>query len=282
MDITYKGLSLGDGSNYLVTNIDGWEDRPETTNGSTPHPRRLGSWVGGLSSVKRVVTVDLKVLTDRENDNLTTIPKRNLRAVMALDDEESPLMVDLGYGIEREIIFARVTAFNMPTIRGYGQEQPALIEWTATDPRRYSIQVNSAETGLPVKARGMPYPIKYGRYPELITPANRGEAVVQNLGNSPSTATFRIVGPITNPAITIAGKGVLRRIQFNVKLAAGEVLYAQSAYGTVEVDGTPRQGLTSGALVEDMEVPSGISTVQLSGTGSEAAKLTVNWRDANL
>ena len=282
MDITYKGLSLGDGSNYLVTNIDGWEDRPETTNGSTPHPRRLGSWVGGLSSVKRVVTVDLKVLTDREGDNFTTLPKRALRAAMAMDDDESELMVDLGYGIEREIIFARVTAFNMPTIRGYGQEQPALIEFTATDPRRYSIHVNTAETGLPVPARGIPDPFKYGRYPELSTPANRGEAVVQNIGNAPSTATYRIVGPITNPAITVTGKKHLRRIQFNVKLAAGEVLYAQSAYGSVEVDGTPRQGLTSGALMEDMEVPSGTSTVQLSGTGSQAAKLTVSWRDANL
>lgn len=275
---------MGDESNYRVTHIDGWEDRPETTNGSTPRPHRKGSWAGGLSSVKRVVSVDLDVLGDPQNSYLTTGPKQQLRTVMAMDDDESPLMVDLGYGIPPEIIFARVTAFTMPTIRGYGRHQPALVEWTATDPRRYSINVNKAEAGLPTPVRGISYPIKYGRYPELITPANRGEAVVQNIGNSPTTATYRIVGPVKNPTITIAGPGgYRRRIQFNVNLVAGEVLYAETAYGTVEIGGTPRQGIATGALLEDMELPVGTSTVQLGGQGvSAAAKLTVNWRDANL
>lgn len=280
--MTFNGLSLGDGSDYLITNIDGWEDRPETTNGSTPHPRRLGSWVGGLSSVKRVVTVDLKILATRQ-DNLTTIPKSLLTRALAMNDEESPLVLDLGYGIPTEQIFARVTAFDMPTVRGYGREQPALVEFTATDPRRYSIQVNSAQTGLPVALRGNAYPIAYGRYAEQITPENRGEAVVQNIGNSPATATYRIVGPVKNPTITVNGpKGFRRRIQFNVNLASGEVLYAQSAYGSVEVGGSARRGITTGALMEDMEVPSGTSTVALGGAGSTNAKLTVSWRDANL
>lgn len=283
MDMTFNGLSMGDGSNYLITNIDGWEGRPETTNGSTPRPRRLGSWAGGLSSTKRVVTVDLKILSSREDNNLTTVPKLRLGKAMAMTDDESPLILDLGYGIPAEQIFARVTAYDVPTVRGYGREQPAIIEFTATDPRRYSIQVNTAQTGLPVAVRGTMYPIAYGRFPEQITPENRGEAVVQNIGNCHTTATYRIVGPVKNPTITIAGeKGYRRRIQFNVNLAGGEVLYAETAYDSVEVGSVARQGITTGALISDMELPPGVSTVRLGGTGSSNAKLTVSWRDANL
>lgn len=283
MDLTFKGLSLGDESDYLIKNIDGWEDRPETTNGSTPHPRRLGSWVGGLSSVKRVVSIDLQILGRADDSNQTTIPKRKLSQTFAMDDEESPLMLDLGYGISPEMIYARVTAFDMPTVRGYGRIQPALVEFTATDPRRYSINTNTAQTGLPVPLRGINYPITYGRYAEYITPGNRGEAVIQNIGNAPAPPTYRIVGPVRNPIISVSGpKNFRRRIQFNVNLAAGEVLVAQPAYGTVTVDGAARRGITSGALIEDMEVPSGTSTVALGGSGSTNASLTVSWRDANL
>lgn len=283
MDMTFKGLSFGDESNYLITKIDGWEDRPETTNGSTPHPRRLGSWVGGLSSVKRVVTVDLEILADRDADNSTTLPKYQLSRALAMDDVESPLLLDLGYEIPREIIFARATAFDMPTVRNYGRKQTASIEFTATDPRRYSTAINYAETGLPVAMRGNLYPINYGRYAQVITPDNRGEAVVQNTGNSPSPPTYKIVGPVRNPTITVLGPNKFRRrIQFNINLASGEVLLAKPAYGEVTVGGAQRRGITSGALMEDMEVPAGTSTVTLGGTGTSSAKLTVSWRDANL
>lgn len=283
MDITYKGLSLGDDTEYLVTSIDGWESRPEITNGSTPYPRRLGSWVGGLSSVKRVVSMDFQIIPSAANNYLTTVAKQRLSSVMALDDNESPLMVSLDYGIPPEIIFARVTAFDAPTTRGYGRTQNVFIEWTAADPRRYSLSTNSAQTGLPVAVRGVPYPITYGRYPaDLITPANRGEAIIQNIGNAWTPATFTIVGPVTNPTITVAGKNGPRRIQFNLNLAAGEQLTAHTVDGSVHVGGAERQGITSGALMEDLELPAGTSTVALGGSGSGAARLTVTWRDANL
>lgn len=284
MDITYKGLSLGDDTHYIATSIDGWESRPEITNGSTPHPRRLGSRVGGLSAVKRVVSIDFEIVGDAESSNLTTLPKYRLQQVMGLDDGESPLLIDLEYDSAPEIIFARVTAFTMPTVRNYGRRAQAFIEWTATDPRKYSVNESRATTGLPVALRGIPYPITYGRYADMITPDNRGEAIVQNIGNSHSPATYRIVGPVSNPTITVetGRKGATRRIQFNVNLVSGEVLTATSTDGSVFVGGARRQGITSGALLEDMEVPPGTSTVALGGTGGSSASLSVSWRDANL
>lgn len=282
MNITYKGLALGDDTNYLATGIDGWESRPEITNGSTPNPRRLGSRVGGLSAVKRVVSIDFEILGDPKDAFLTTGPKKALTRVMAIDDDESALIVDLDYGIEPELIYARVTAFNMPTNKGYGRRQACFIEWTATDPRRFSISQSRSTTGLPVPLRGIPYPITYGRYAETVTPDNRGEAIVQNLGNSHTPATYRITGPVRNPTVTVGTRNKLKRIQFNVTLANGEVLTADSTDGSVMIAGARRQGITSGALLEDMEVPPGTSTVALGGVGSTSASLTVYWRDANL
>lgn len=284
MEITFKGLNVGDDSNYVVTNIDGWESRPEITNGSTPYPNRLGSWQGALSSVKRVVTVDLAILGDPNDSYNTTGPKRALSRVMNLDDEESPLLMDLGYGSLPEIINCRVTAYTLPTQQGFGRRASASIEFTATDPRRYSVELNTSTTGLPVPLRGMAYPIKYGKFPGLLTPANRGEAVIQNLGNSKSPGVYTITGPVNSPHITIDdGKGRLIRTQFNANLAPNEVLVADSATGTVTIGGAARNGVASGALVQDLELPPGLSTVALGGGGaSNAASLTVSYRDANL
>ena len=281
MDMTFKGLSLGDDSNYVITSIDGWEDRPETTNGSTPYPRRLGSWVGGLSATKRVVTVDLEILGDTSS-YLTTTPKRALARALAMDDVESPLVLDLGYGIAPEQIFARVTAFSMPTVKGYGQRQSASIEFTATDPRRYSLNYNSAVTGLPTPIRGVEYPIQYGKYTAVLTPSNRGEAVLQNLGNAEAPAIYRITGPSPQPSITVTNGGHVRRTYFNLPLAPGEVLQIDTGAGLVTVNGAVRNGITAGALVEDLGLPAGQCAVALGGAGSAQTSLSVMWRDANL
>ena len=279
--MTFKGLSLGDGSDYVITSIDGWEDRPETTNGSTPYPRRLGSWVGGLSSVKRVISVDLEILSST-SDNLTTIPKRNLAKATAMDNVESPLVLDLGYGITPELVYARVTAFTLPTTKGYGRQQSASIEFTATDPRRYSLQVNSARTGLPTPVRGEPYPITYGKYSAVLTPSNRGEALLQNLGNAETPAVYQVVGPSPQPSITLTNGSHVRRTYFNLPLAAGEVLRIDTKEGLVTVNGAVRNGITSGALVEDLGIPPGQSSVVLGGAGNDQTSLSVTWRDANL
>lgn len=284
MDITFKGLNIGDGSNFVVTNVVGWESRPEITNGSSPFPNRLGSYLGTLSSVKRVVTIDLVILGDVQNNTLTTGPKRALSQVMNLDDDESPLMIDLGYGAEPELINARVTAYDVVTAKGYGRQATASIEFTAADPRRYSLKLNKSVTGLPVATRGVAYPVQYGRFNGLITPSNRGEAIIENIGNSKTPAVYTLVGPVKNPHITLNnGKGKLTRTQFNVNLASGETLIADTNTGDVTVGGAQRLGIITGALIQDLELPAGISTVTLGGTGSSAAaRLTISYRDANL
>lgn len=281
MIVQFKGLDLGDDSDYIVTSLDGWESRPEITNGSSPRPHSLGSWVGGLGSQKRVITLDLLIPGLIADGNQTTIPKSQLRRAMGLDDQEQPLLIGLDYGATPQISFARVTAFDMPTKRGYGRKQEAFIEFTATDPRIYSTGVYSATTGLPTPPRVHPYPLTYGQYALAPTGAQRGEAQVENQGNVPTPAIYRITGPSAGPVITVTGEGgAQKRTTFHTPLAVGEVLEVNTDKNTITLNGASRNGQSSGALAAHLELPPGKAVVSLGGTGSDETQLTVKWRDA--
>lgn len=282
MEVTFRGLRMNLDNNYLIVEIEGWEDLPDVTNGSAPRPTRHGSQLGGLTSPQRVITLTMEILGDPENDYLTTVPKRNLRKVMTLHDEESELLVDLGYGEPPEIVFARVTALEMPTGSGYGHQQRVVIEFTANDPRRYSPTLNTARTGLPTAARGVAYPIMYGAYATVLTPANRGEAVLQNTGNFEAPAIYKFTGPSPKPTITVTNGDHICRTYFNLALGAGEVLQVDTATGAVTVGGAARYGIASGALVEDLVLPPGDCAVAIGGGGTNQTSLSVTWRDANL
>lgn len=283
MIIQFKGLDLGDGSDYIVTGIDGWESRPEVTNGSAPRPHSLGSWVGGLGSQKRVISLDVIILGLDSDGNQTTIPKAKLRQVTGLDDTEQPLLIGLDYGSTPEIANVRVTAFEMSTNKGYGRRQSAVIEFTATDPRKYSNGVYKATTGLPTTSRANLYPLVYGPFPIPPTAVDRGEAIVENLGNAPTPVMYRIIGPSPQPSITVTyPDGKQKRTIFNTPLATNEVLEADTVTGMVTVGGGVRTGQTSGALVQHLELPPGQSTITLGGLGNDKTTLSATWRDATL
>jgi hypothetical protein len=239
--------------------------------------------VGGLGSQKRVITVALTIPGLASDGYRTTIPKAKLRQVMGLDDEESPLLIGLDYGMTAEIANVRVTSFDLPTRKGYGQLQEAFIEFTATDPRKYSNGIYKATTGLPSTSRANLYPLTYGTFPLQPTEAQRGEAAVENLGNAPTPVVYKITGPSPQPNITVTyPNGKQKRTIFNTPLANNEVLEADTATGVVTVGGGVRTGQTTGALVQHLEIPPGQSIVTLGGLGSDKTSLSATWRDATL
>jgi hypothetical protein len=215
--------------------------------------------------------------------NRTTIPKAKLRQAMGLDDTEQPLLIGLDYGSTPELANVRVTAFEMSTNKGYGTLQRAVIEFTATDPRKYSNGIYKATTGLPTTSRANLYPLTYGLFPTPPTSVDRGEAAVENLGNAPTPVVYKITGPSPQPMITVTyPNGRQKRTIFNTPLATNEVLEADTATGVVTVGGGVRTGQTTGALVQHLELPPGLSTITLGGLGSDKTSLSATWRDANL
>jgi hypothetical protein len=239
--------------------------------------------VGGLGSQKRVITLELEILGLASDDYQTTIPKAKLRQIAGHTDEEHELLIDMEYGSAPEVAFVRITDFTIPTRQGYGRRAQAFIEFTATDPRKYSPQLFRAVTGLPTPPRGNSYPIAYGVIPGDVTAANRGEVVVENQGNAPSPAVYTIVGPTPSPTVTITyPNGKRKRTTFNLPLAAGEVLVADTSTGIITVSGAVRSGKSTGALVQQLEIPPGKSVIALGGRGSTDTSMAVSWRDAIL
>jgi hypothetical protein len=238
-----------------------------------------------MGAQKRVITIELEILGLESDGYNTTIPKRNLRKVAGLSDTEDELLIGLDYGDSAEMVMARITDLSIPTKKGYGKRAQAIIEFTATDPRKYSTGIYQATTGVSVQSRAMAYPIEYGVFPETLTPSQRGEAITENLGNAPSPAKYKIIGPCEAPVITLTyPSGKQKRTQINVPVAAGEILEADTATGMVTIGGANRSGQTSGAIISQLEIPPGQSTVTISGPGSDdnQTSLTISWRDANL
>jgi len=280
MLVDYNGLNLADDINYVLTGLTGWQGLPDITNGSSPRPRRNGSVRGGLLAQKRVIGVDLVIPGVLDDSNQTTKPKAALVAAMGLLDQEVPLTIDLGYGSRPEMAFVRVTAFDMAMQAGYGRNQPATIEFTATDPRRYSLDIHTSSTGLSTRAPGIAYPLTYPiHFTALGSP---GSVDIPNVGNAETPATYTITGPINYPSITVVSPQGRFKTTFDLAVGAGEQLTVNSDTGEVKLNGSSRYGKARGSLTENLNLAPGVSTVTFGGQGDSSARLSIQWRDANI
>lgn len=282
MIIRFNGLDLADESKYLITGISGWDDMPELVSGSAVRPRRHGMWPGGLLATKRVVVIDLEILADPENENTTTAAMKELRKAMALDDTEHELLMDLDYDSGEEAITARVTSVLFPIGKGYGRQRSASIEFTASDPRRYVARWNSKSFGTRTRSVIPSYPIKYPKgYAQYGKP---GDLTVINEGHIDTPPIFRIRGPIQNPSITITDSKGTRKMAFDAFVPAGKELVIDVQNGTAKQGSNSFYGDTRGALLEDMTLRPGSSTIHFAGTGNSVAnaRLQVEWRSASL
>jgi hypothetical protein len=282
MIVRFNGLDLADESRFLITSISGWDDMPDLVIGSAVRPRRHGSWPGGLLATKRVVVIDFEILGDRETDNTTTAALKAVRQALAINNDEQELVVDLDYGLGEEAIVARVTSLMLPMRAGYGQQRSASVEFTATDPRRYASVWTTKSFGTRTRSLVPSYPIRYPRPYAMY--GKPGDLTVINEGGIDTPPMFRITGPIQTPSITITDPKGVRKITFDAFIPVGKQLVIDVQAGTARQGSTSYYGDTRGALLEDMNLRPGSSTIHFTGTGnsSQNARLQVEWRSANL
>jgi hypothetical protein len=280
MLVRFNGLNLADESKFVITGIDGWDDMPDIVSGSAVRPRRHGSWPGGVLATKRVVSLDVLILPGQ--DGTVTANLLALRKAMALTEKEHPLTMDLDYDLGEEEINARVTSLLLPVSAGYGSRRMAHIEFTASDPRRYKALWFSKAFGTRTRSVVPSYPIKYPKgYTQYGKP---GDLTVVNDGFIDTPPMLRIRGPIQTPSITITDTQGVRKMTFDAYVAAGRELVVDVQNGTAKQGSTSFYGDTRGALLEDMSLRPGVSTIHFAGTGnsSQNARLHVEWRSASL
>lgn len=282
MRIEFNGLDLADESLFNVTSIDGLDSLPDLTIGMAPKPRRHGSWLGGKLAQKRVITIGLQILGDPTGDNRTTTAKNKLVNALQIMDVELPLIFELDYGDQPVMVYASVTALDLPIKQDYSRLREATIEFTCTDPMKYSAAAKQRTAAPPRVPEATPYGGQYG-FAYSITTGLSGAVTADNNGNSPAPAIYRMRGPITRPVITLVDSIGTRTVRFNVTLKASDELYVSSSANRVLLNGSDNYGAANGALVADLVMRPGETTVTFTGDdtgGPVPPSLTVEWRDA--
>lgn len=148
------------------------------------------------------------------------------------------------------------------------------VPLVAPDPRKYSTVLHSASSTQAATAAGLAPPLT----PPFTLPAGAPPMYVAcvNGGSFETRPTVTINGPISGPAVVNVTTG--QAVSFSgLTLAATDVL---------AVDFSARQALLNGVYrPADIAsswwvMPPGSTTVQVTGTASTGAQMTVAWRDA--
>jgi len=279
--VAFNGLELGDDSLYNITSIEGLDSLPDITIGMAPKPRRHGSWLGGKLAQKRVIAIAFEIMGDPADDWRTTRPKNALANAMQLSDVELPLIFEMDYGDPGVLVHASVTALDLPIVADYSRLRRGVVEFTCTDPMKYSVTAKQGNTSTPVVPPATPYGQPYGfAYSESIELS--GQFTATNTGNSPASAVYQIQGPVYRPTVTLTDAQGIRATTFNVNLSAADRLYVDTLRNRVLLNGANSFGSATGALVSDLTIRPGDTTVAFTGEtgGSTAPSLTVEWRDA--
>jgi hypothetical protein len=208
-------------------------------------------------------------------------------------DERGPLLV-----------YARAVRRAIPTDKGYrvGVIVGGAIEWEATDPRRYALAEQTATSRLPAAEQGLDWgfaePVEQGlgwgfdggAVPPVEQglsfgePGSTGALAAMNVGDAPAHPIVEFRGPVARPALTNLATGDV--LEYDLPLAAGDVLTVDTREGTVTLNGTASRLHTATARsVPEQTFTIPRSTTNLTfraapGSNDPAASVTLRWRSA--
>ncbi|MEV7243971.1 hypothetical protein AB0N92_22370 [Streptomyces sp. NPDC093248] len=278
--VQYGDLLLGPGTPYRWKTLTGWEDLPPLDSGTVERADAHGAFPGQLLAQSRTVGVDgLIVRAPRAQIgevvgalSAATAPRVDEIPLVAWLDERGPLLV-----------FARATRRAVPTTLGYrvGTITGGAIEWVATDPRRYELTERIVSASLPLSEPGLSWPLAWPL--TFGTPGSTGALSTQNAGDAETHPVVEFRGPMTLPALTNLTTGDV--IEYDIPLAAGDVLTVDTLAGTVVLNGTASRinTATSRSVPEQTFTlaPGAASLIFRAAPGSSpTATATVRYRSA--
>jgi hypothetical protein len=276
---------------YRWRGISGWEETPPLDSGDVQRSQAHGSYAGQLLAQARTVT--LEGLMVRAPAGQIGAAVRTLNAATPIAQAEQPLVVWID---ERGplLVNARLKRRFLPPDGRWalGHSSGGAIQWEATDPRRYQLAEQIATTGLPAPESGLVWGspevgLVWGS-PEVGlswgTPGSTGDVTVANNGDADSPPIIEIRGPVDTPSVTMVGTGLV--LEYNITLAATDVLVIDPLAGTVTLGGQSRIGTASLRSVPEelfFIPPATTSTLSFRaapGSTDPAASCTVRWRPA--
>lgn len=282
--VQWGGMVFGDGVATFIDDEDGlvgWEDLPGIDSGNVARTAQHGSWPGSQYAQERVVTWSGSLAPRSDMQSQV----KALRAATSIrsDAQEQPLVVrTLG---ETLVAWGQVTARALPTDRRYARGDARLVmQWTCSDPRRYSLTENHARaelSGVGVSGLVYPlvYPLSYG--PD---PTNASSVNCVNTLDADTPPGLTAWGPLEGPLITNTRTRV--QLEFDIVLAAGEHLDIDCRTGEVLLNGVADRlyTRTAASVPPDLfTLTEGANPITLRAlTWGAGNALDIWWRDATL
>ncbi|MET9253746.1 hypothetical protein [Streptomyces sp. NPDC003717] len=279
--IQYGELLLGPGTPYRWRSISGWEDLPGLDSGTVPRSDQHGAFPGRLLAQARTVGLDgLIVRAPRATIGAVvgalsagTVPVEDERPLVVWLDERGPLLA-----------YARATRRAVPAGPGYrlGTITGGALEFQASDPRRYELAERSVSATLPMSEAGLSWPLGWPL--AFGVPGSTGTLPTVNVGDAETHPLVEFRGPVTRPALTNLATGDV--VEYDIPLAAGDLLTVDTLAGTVVLNGTASRiyTATSRSVPEQTFTlaPGSTSLIFRAAPGSSdpTASATVRYRSA--
>ncbi|MFI6699337.1 phage distal tail protein [Streptomyces sp. NPDC050509] len=284
--IQWAGLLLGPGTPFEIdrAGLSGWDDLPGIDVGDVPRPDQHGSWPGSRWAQPRLVDATVWLLPASRAGARATLGE--FRSGTGLDGAERWLAVRL-HG-ETLAVRARISRRVVPQDRSFllnGTSRTSL-QWTATDPRRFGTDEQGARTGLPSAEPGVDWPDGGLDWPlDWGTAGSNGSLTAVNSGDTAAHPLIEFRGPVQRPSLTRLSDG--RRLQYDITLAADDVLTVDTWTGTVVLNGTASRLYTATAasapeqlfLLEPGETS--LAFRSEDAAPDPAAQATVRWRHSH-
>ncbi|MGJ5826718.1 phage distal tail protein [Streptomyces ossamyceticus] len=279
--VQYGGLLLGAGTPYRWRGITGWEDLPALDSGTVARADAHGALPGRLLAQARTIGLDgLIIRAPRATVgavvgalNAGTVPVEDERPLVAWLDDRGPLLA-----------YARATRRAIPATLGYrlGTITGGALEFVATDPRRYELTERAASATLPMSEPGLSWPLSWPL--PFGDPGSTGALSAMNVGDAEAHPIVEFRGPVTRPSLTSLATG--DAVEYDMPLAAGDVLAVDTLAGTVTLNGTASRiyTATSRSVPEQtFTLAPGITNLifrAAPGSNDPTASATVRYRSA--
>ncbi|MFF9034034.1 phage distal tail protein [Streptomyces sp. NPDC014892] len=279
--VQYGGLLLGAGTPYRWRGITGWEDLPALDSGTVARADAHGALPGRLLAQARTIGLDgLIIRAPRATVgavvgalNAGTVPVEDERPLVAWLDDRGPLLA-----------YARATRRAIPATLGYrlGTITGGALEFVATDPRRYELTERAASATLPMSEPGLSWPLSWPL--PFGDPGSTGALSAMNVGDAETHPIVEFRGPVTRPSLTSLATG--DAVEYDMPLAAGDVLTVDTLAGTVTLNGTASRiyTATSRSVPEQtFTLAPGITNLifrAAPGSNDPTASATVRYRSA--
>jgi hypothetical protein len=274
--ITYQGLTIGEGTAYSIDSIDGL---------STPSVRssdRLVSLRDGLhpgDDYYEGRTVTLSTFIPERTTAAMNTKRTALMSAFAGGHAETPLVFQVpgvaGGGERRINVRPRRAKFAANVGYGAGLSRD-IFQLFATDPRIYDNTETVKILTLPASyGTGLTWPLTW---PLNWGPAGSDSTFVNNQGNFNAPATFRIDGPVENPRIE--NLTLNRTLAIDITLSASQYLQIDADARTVLLNGTAnRYSLLTQQSAWWLLQP-GSNEIRFRAAAPTAATMTLTWRSA--